>query len=156
VSCVRRPVTKYVVSAKGQPVACRAWSSSPRHLGCRDRFIGRGIDARRRNILLPAYNTRFLILPWVTVPHLASHIPGRMARQVPGDWQRLYARPVYLPETFVDPERFRGTCDRAANWVVVGRTTGRGKNDLTHKPNRSIKEVLALPVHRRFRELLSF
>ena len=62
----------------------------------------------------------------------------------------------YLLETFVDPERFRGTCYRAANWVVVGRTTGRGKNDLTHKPNRSIKEVLALPVHRRFRELLSF
>jgi hypothetical protein len=79
----------------------------------------------------------------VTVPHLASHILGRMARQVPAEWQRLYAHPVYLLETFVDPERFRGTCYRAANWVVVGRTTGRGKNDLTHKPNRSIKEVLA-------------
>jgi hypothetical protein len=105
---------------------------------------------------LLAYNTRFPILPWVTVPHLASHILGRMAKQVPGDWQRLFAHPVYLLETFVDPERFRGTCYRAANWLVVGRTTGRGKNDLTHKPNRSIKEVLALPVHRRFRELLSF
>jgi hypothetical protein len=147
---------KYLVSAKGQAIACLAWSSSPRHLGCRDRFIGWGMDARRRNIHLLAYNTRFLILPWVTVPHLASHILGRMARQVPGDWQRIYAHPLYLLETFVDPERFRGTCYRAANWVVVGRTTGRGKNDLTHKPNRSIKEVLALPVHRRFRELLSF
>ena len=147
---------KYLVSAKGQAIACLAWSSSPRHLGCRDRFIGWGMEARRRNIHLLAYNTRFLILPWVTVPHLASHILGRMARQVPGDWQRLYAHPVYLLETFVDPERFRGTCYRAANWVVVGRTTGRGKDDLTHKPNRSIKEVLALPVHRRFRELLSF
>jgi hypothetical protein len=60
-----------------------------------------------------------------------------------------------LLETFVDPERFRGTCYRAANWMVVGRTTGRGKDDLTHKPTRSIKEVLALPVHRRFRDLLS-
>jgi hypothetical protein len=147
---------KYLVSAKGQAIACLAWSSSPRHLGCRDRFIGWGMEARRRNIHLLAYNTRFLILPWVTVPHLASHILGRMARQVPGDWQRLYAHPLYLLETFVDPERFGGTCYRAANWVVVGRTTGRGKNDLTHKPNRSIKEVLALPVHRRFRELLSF
>jgi hypothetical protein len=77
-----------------------------------------------------------------------------MAKQVPGDWQRLYAHPVYLLETFVDPERFRGTCYRAANWVLLGRTTGRGKNDLTHQVNRSIKEVLALPVHRRFRELL--
>ena len=146
---------KYLVTANGQAIACLAWSSSPRHLGCRDRFIGWGIEARRRNIHLLAYNTRFLILPWVTVPHLASHLLGRMARQVPGDWQRLYAHPVYLLETFVDPQRFRGTCYRAANWVVVGRTTGRGKNDLTHKPNRSIKEVLALPVHRRFRELLS-
>src|SRR5260221_7193244 len=147
---------KYLVSAAGQAIGCLAWSSSPRHLGARDRFIGWGLEARRRNIHLLAYNTRLLILPWVRVPHLASHILGRMARQVPGDWQRLYAHPVYLLETFVDPERFRGTCYRAANWVVVGRTTGRGKNDLTHKPNRSIKEALALPVHRRFRELLSF
>src|SRR5271166_4074870 len=146
---------KYLVSAKGQAIACLAWSSSPRHLGCRDRFIGWGMEARRRNIHLLAYNTRFLILPWVTVPHLASHILGRMARQIAGDWRRLYAHPVYLLETFIDPERFRGTCYRAANWVTLGRTTGRGKNDLTHKPNRSIKEVLALPLHRRFRALLS-
>jgi len=145
---------KYLVSAKGQAIACLAWSSSPRHLGCRDRFIGWGLEARRCNIHLLAYNTRFLILPWVTVPHLASHILGRMARQIAGDWQRLYAHPVYLLETFIDPERFRGTCYRAANWVTLGRTTGRGKNDLTHQPNRSIKEVLALPVHRRFRALL--
>ena len=76
---------KYLVSAKGQAIACLAWSSSPRHLGCRDRFIGWGMEARRRNIHLLAYNTRFLILPWVTVPHLASHILGRMAKQVPND-----------------------------------------------------------------------
>jgi hypothetical protein len=82
---------KYLLSAKGQVIACLAWSSSPRHLGCRDRFIGWGMEARRRNIHLLAYNTRFLILPWVTVPHLASHILGRMAKQVPIEWQRLYA-----------------------------------------------------------------
>ena len=146
---------KYVVSAKGQAIACLAWSSSPRHLGCRDRFIGWGQEARRRNIHMLSYNTRFLILPWVKVPHLASHILGRMAKQVPSDWQQIYAHPVYLLETFVDPERFRGTCYRAANWVSLGHTTGRGKNDLTHQPNRSIKEVLALPLHRRFRQLLS-
>jgi hypothetical protein len=70
---------KYLVSAKGQVIACLAWSSSPRRPGCRDRFIGWGMEARRRNIHLLAYNTRFLILPWVTVPHLASHILGRMA-----------------------------------------------------------------------------
>jgi hypothetical protein len=146
---------KYLVKARGQAIACLAWSSSPRHLGCRDRFIGWEPEARRRNIHLLAYNTRFLILPWVKVPHLASHILGRMAKQVPNDWQQFYAHSVYLLETFVDPERFRGTCYRAANWIVVGKTTGRGKDSQSKRPNRSIKQVLALPLHRRFRQLLS-
>src|SRR5437879_11820033 len=116
---------KYLVSAKGQAIACLAWSSSPRHLGCRDRFIGWGMEARRRNIHLLAYNSRFLSVPWVTVPHLASHILGRMAKQVPSVWQRRYAHPVYLLATCVDPERFRGTCCRAPDCVVLGLTPGR-------------------------------
>ena len=145
---------KYLVWAQGRPVACLAWSSAPRHLASRDHFIGWSGEARRRNIRFLAYNTRFLILPWVTVPHLASHILGRMARQISQDWERVYGHPIYFLETFIDPERFRGTCYRAANWVVLGRTTGRGKDDQTHRPNRSIKEVLGFPVHRRFRELL--
>ena len=145
---------KYLVWAQGRPVACLAWSSAPRHLASRDRFIGWSGEARRRNIRYLAYNTRFLILPWVEVPHLASHILGRMARQISQDWERIYGHPIYLLETFIDPERFRGTCYRAANWVLLGRTTGRGKDDQTHRPNRSIKEVLALPLHRRFHELL--
>jgi hypothetical protein len=124
-------------------------------LGARDRFIGWDQAARKRNIHLIAYNTRFLILPWVGVPHLASHILGRMAARIPADWGQSYAHPIYVLETFVDPTRFRGTCYRAANWRVVGSTTGRGKDDQTHQPNRSIKQVLALPLHRRFRELLS-
>ena len=145
---------KYLVWAMGRPVACVAWSSAPRHLGPRDRFIGWGRDTRRRNICFLAYNTRFLILPWVTVDHLASHILGRMARRISEDWQRVYAHPIYMLETFVDPARFRGTCYRAANWILLGRTTGRGKNDLTHQPNRPIKEVLGYPLTRRFRQLL--
>jgi len=145
---------KYLVWAQGRPVACLAWSSAPRHLASRDRFIGWNGEARRRNIRLLAYNTRFLILPWVAVPHLASHILGRMARQISQDWEQVYGHPIYFLETFIDPERFRGTCYRAANWVVLGRTTGRGKNDNTHRPNRSLKEVLGLPLQRRFRELL--
>jgi hypothetical protein len=145
---------KYLVWAQGRPIACLAWSSAPRHLGSRDRYIGWSAEARRRNIRFIAYNTRFLILPWVTVPHLASYLLGRMARQLSQDWERLYGHPIYFLETFVDPERFRGTCYRAANWVMLGRTTGRGKDDHTNRPNRSIKEVLGLPVHRRFRELL--
>jgi Domain of unknown function (DUF4338) len=147
---------KYVVKVRGQAIACLAWSSAPRHLGARDRFIGWDPQARRRNIRLIAYNSRYLILPWVEqVPHLASHILGQMAKRVPRDWERMYAHSIYLLETFVDPERFRGTCYRAANWIVVGQTTGRGKNSQSWKPNRSIKQILVLPLHRRFRQLLS-
>jgi hypothetical protein len=146
---------KYLVWAQGRPIACLAWSSAPRHLGSRDRYIGWNADARRRNIRFIAYNTRFLILPWVRVPHLASHILGRMTSVLSEDWQRMYHHPVYFAETFIDPGRFRGTCYRAANWQLLGLTTGRGKNDQTKKPNRPIKEILGLPLTPRFRELLS-
>jgi len=145
---------KYLAWAQGRPLACLAWSSAPRHLGSRDHFIGWSAEARRRNIRFLAYNSRFLILPWVQVEHLASHLLGRMARMLSEDWERIYGHPVYFLETFVDPERFRGTCYRAANWVLLGRTTGRGKDDQTHRPNRSIKEVLGYPLTRRFRQLL--
>ncbi len=117
---------KYLVVAGERPLACFAWSSAARHLGPRDRFIGWPKEARRRNIRFIAYNSRFLILPWVKVPHLASHLLGRMVRMLSAEWERLYAHPVYFAETFTDPTRFRGTCYRAANWVVLGRTTGRG------------------------------
>jgi len=146
---------KFLARAKGRPIACIAWSSAPRHLGSRDRYIGWSAEARRRNIRFLAYNTRFLILPWVRVPHLASHILGRMAATLSDDWQAMYHHPVYFAETFIDPERFRGTCYRAANWVPMGLTTGRGKADQTHRPNRSIKEVFGLPLTPHFRELLT-
>ena len=146
---------KYLAWAQGRPIACLAWSSAPRHLGSRDRYIGWSAEARRRNIRFIAYNTRFLILPWVRVPHLASHILGKVARALPDDWERMYGHPVYFAETFIDPGRFRGACYRAANWQLLGLTTGRGKNDQTNKPNRPIKEVLGLPLTRRFREYLS-
>ena len=146
---------KYLVWAQGRPLACVAWSSAPRHIGARDRYIGWNQEVRRRNIRLIAYNTRFLILPWVRVPHLASHILGRMATQISGDWQRMYGHPIYFLETFVDPERFRGTCYRAANWVLLGQTTGRGKQSNSYVPNRSLKQVLGYPLTPRFREYLT-
>ncbi len=145
---------KYIVWATGRPIACMAWSSAPRHLGCRDRFIGWSREARRRNIRFIAYNTRFLIMPWINIPHLASHILGRIARIVSLDWERLYNHPIYFLETFVDPERFRGTCYYAANWVLLGETTGRGKDDHTNRPNRSIKQMLGYPLTPKFRHLL--
>lgn len=145
---------KYLVTATGRPVACLIWSSAPRHLGPRDRFIGWAAESRRTHLRFLAYNTRFLILPWVHVPHLASHLLGQMARLVPADWQRRYGHPVVFLETFVDPTRARGTCYRAANWQVLGQTTGRGKNAPTKQPTRSRKLILGYPLTPRFRALL--
>ena len=146
---------KYLVWMGERPVACFAWSSAPRHLGPRDRYIEWSREALRRNIRFIAYNPRFLILPWVEVPHLASHLLGRMARMLSADWERVYGHPVYYLETFVDRTRFKGTCYRAANWVYLGRTTGRGKDDQTGRANRSLKDVLGYPLTRHFRRLLS-
>jgi len=93
-------------------------------------------------------------LPWARVPNLASHILGRTAQVVSRDWQELYQHPIYLLETFIDPERFRGSCYRAANWQYLGLTTGRGKNDQTNKPNRSLKELWVYPLNKDFRRRL--
>ena len=145
---------KYLVYAQERLVACVAWSSAPRHLGPRDRFVGWSPAQRRANLHLVAYNTRFLLLPFVKVPHLASHLLAQAVRQLSADWERLYAHPIYLVETFIDPERFRGTCYRAANWIYLGLTTGRGKDDQTHRPNRSLKELWAYPLRADFRRRL--
>jgi hypothetical protein len=152
-----RPVgehLKYLVTAGEHPIACFFWSSASRYLGPRDRHIGWSQSARKANIRLIAYQGRFLILPWVKVKHLASHLLGRMSRQLSSDWQRVYAHPIYFVETFVDPDRFRGTCYRAANWTYLGETTGRG-NSPTRKPNRSRKLVFGYSLARDYRRLLS-
>lgn len=145
---------KYIVFSDQRPIACFAFSSAPRHIKCRDNFIGWPPDIRKKNLHLIAYNTRFLILHWVRVPYLASHLLGRIVRILPNDWQKLYHQPIYFLETFVDTERFKGTCYRASNWVYLGCTTGRGKNDRTNKPNRSIKAVWGYPLSRDFRQVL--
>ena len=145
---------KYLAFSQGRPLACLGFTSAPRHLAPRDRFIGWSPAVRRARVHLVGYNTRFLILPWVRVAHLASHLLGAIARRIAADWEGLYGHPVHYLETFVDPARFAGTCYRAANWRVLGLTTGRGKDDLTHRPNRSCKQVLGLPLHADFRRRL--
>ena len=145
---------KYMVFADERPVVCLAFSSAPRHIGVRDRFIGWDAKTRQKNLRLMAYNTRFLILPWVKVPYLASHILSRVSKILPTDWLNFYQHPVYYLETFVDTERFTGTCYKAANWIYLGKTTGRGKNDHTGKPNRSLKAVYGYPLVKDFREKL--
>ena len=99
-------------------------------------------------------NSRFLILPWVHVPELASHILGRVARRVAGDWQAHYGHPVVLLETFVERERFRGSCYRAANWLHVGQTQGRTRQDRQHQLQVPVKDVFVYPLQRNFREQL--
>jgi hypothetical protein len=145
---------KYLVFAKQRPVACMAFSSAPRHIGCRDRYIGWTVKMRRQNLHLIAYQSRFLILPWVEIAHLASHVLSLIARALARDWQRTYNHPIYFLETFVDSSRFRGTIYKAANWIYLGQTTGRGKNDQSHRVNRSIKAVWGYPLTKNFRDYL--
>jgi hypothetical protein len=145
---------KYIVYWQKRPIACLSWSSAPRHIGCRDRYIGWSQRLRKERIHLLAYNTRFLILPWVRVKYLASHILGRMARILSADWQTVYSHPIYYLETFVDKERFAATCYKAANWIYLGDTTGRGKADQTHRPNRTIKAVWGYALDKQFRKRL--
>lgn len=145
---------KYIVFANKRPVACLSWSSAPRHIGSRDRFIGWSAEVRKKNLHLIAYNSRFLILNWVRVPYLATHILGVIAKILPLDWKKVYHHSIYFLETFVDTQRFSGTCYKAANWIFLGETTGRGKNDQTNKPNRSIKAVWGYPLSKNFREVL--
>jgi hypothetical protein len=145
---------KYLVSSAERPLACLTFSSAARHLAPRDRFIGWSPAARRQRLRYLAYNARFLILPWVEVPHLASHLLGRVARVIAADWERVYGHPVVYLETFVEPERYRGTCYRAANWRALGLTTGRGHNDRTNRVNRPPKQVWGYPLTARFRTLL--
>ena len=145
---------KYLVTTQGRPIACLCFSSAPRHLGPRDRHIGWSPAARKANIRLVAYQSRFLILPWVRVPHLASHLLGRISARLSADWERVYAHPVYFTETFVDPLRYRGTCYRAANWIYLGMTTGRGKDSPTKRPNRLLKQVFGYPLVKNFRSRL--
>lgn len=152
-----RPVgehLKYLVWAGPRPVACLGWSSAPRQLNLRDQFVGARKETYRQNLQCIAYNTRYLILPWVQVPHLASHLLARIARRISADWQALYQHPLYLLESFVDIERFRGTCYRAANWTYVGRSEGRGTKSKTGQQT-SIKELWVYPLVPRLREKLT-
>lgn len=145
---------KYIVYAKARPVACLAFSSAARHIGPRDRFIGWDSQTRRKNIHLICYNTRFLVLPWVSVKYLASHILSRIVKIISADWQKIYNHPVYYIETFVDSTRFSGTCYRAAGWKYLGDTKGLGKESKDKIPNRSIKAIYGYPLTKDFRKVI--
>lgn len=145
---------KYIVFCGQRPVACLAFSSAAFALNVRDCFIGWSKEQRDNNRYLLAYNTRFLILPWIQVKFLASHLLSKCARRISSDWEAVYSHPIYWLETFVDTERFAGTCYKASNWLYLGQTKGRGKYNKSHKQLTSIKDIYGLPLDSRFRDKL--
>lgn len=127
-----------------------AWKVAPR-----DQFIGWSHQQRIKNLHLIVNNARFLILPWITSPNLASRILSLSAKQLPLDWQNQYGYQPLLLETFVQKDRFKGTCYRAANWILLGQTKGRGKLDRYNKHSLPIKDIFAYPLNKSFRQILS-
>lgn len=145
---------KYIAFSGGRPIACLAWGSAPWYIGVRDRFIGWSKKTREKNLHLIANNLRFLILPWVRVPCLASCLLALNRRRLWQDWKDLYNHPVFLLETFVDTQRYLGTCYKADNWICVGQTTGQGKFSKSRQPLLSKKDVYVHPVTKHFRREL--
>ena len=146
---------QYLVSDRqGNPLACVLFGAAAWQCRARDEHIGWNAATRARGLSYVTNNTRFLILPWVCVPHLASHVLGRIARRLSTDWQGKYGHPIHLLETFVDTSRFAGTCYRAANWRMVGVTTGRTRQNKTMVPQAAPKGVWLYPLRENFREAL--
>ena len=146
---------KYLIySRDGCILACilfsaAAWKSAPR-----DRIIGWSPLVRERNLPYVTNNSRFLILPWVKVMNLASHILSCVVRRVSPDWMNKYAHPIYLLETFVDRSRYRGSCYQAANWMCTGQTTGRTRNDRYQRIRTRRKDLYVYPLARQYQNRL--
>lgn len=145
---------RYLAFLRGQVVACLGWASAAFKVQPRDRFIGWDIPTRRKNLCLVANNVRFLILPWVHIPHLASKVLSLSLRRLSRDWQSFYAHPLYLAETFVDRSRFPGTCYQASNWIYAGQTQGSGKRGNRYFDHGQPKAIYLYPLHRNFRRKL--
>src|SRR5712691_3708009 len=149
---------RYLVRSTRCPervLACLLWSSPAWKMATRDRWIGWNDQQRRRNLQLIVNNARFLILPWVRIQGLASKILSHSARQVSVDWEKHYGYRPLLLETLVDANRFRGTCYRAANWIALGRTAGRGRMDRDHKADsQAVKDIYVYPLVRDVRQQL--
>lgn len=152
--CVGENMFYRVRDRTGRDLACVLFSAAAWKTHPRDSFIGWDPATRARHLAFVTNNTRFLILPWIHVPHLASHLLGILVRRLSSDWQEKYNHPVYLVETFVERDRFKGTCYRAANWVCVGQTQGRSRNDRYSTLNVPIKDIYLYPLTPHFREKL--
>jgi hypothetical protein len=151
---VGKSISYLAFDRQQRPVAALLFGAAAWKVDGRDRFIGWSASQRRRNLQCLANNMRFLIPPWVRVPHLASHVLALVARRISGDWKQKYGHRIELLETFVEKPRFAGTCYRAANWVTVGETTGRTRNDVYRSISSPIKIVMVYPLRPDFRRQL--
>jgi len=146
---------KYLArDGQGRPVACLLFGAAAWKARARDEWIGWNADQRRGGLARLANNTRFLVLPWVRVPHLASHLLGHVVRRLDADWTAKYGHRVELLETFVDRDRFRGTCYRAAGWIHVGATVGRSRNDRDQTLSVPVKDIYVRALAEDFRRRL--
>ena len=147
---------KYLIlDNQDRPLACLLFGSSAWSAAERDAHIGWDRETRQRNVNFTTNNTRFLVLPWVRVKCLASHVLGLVTRRIGQDWQARYGHPIYCLETFVERARFRGTCYQAANWQCVGQTRGRSRNDRYTNLSVPVKDIYLYPLQRDYRRQLS-
>ena len=142
---------KYMAFLGDRPVACLGWGSAAWAVKSREAFIGWDKPTKGNNLAFVVNNTRFLILPWVFIKCLASKLLAMNARRIALDWMNVYQQPVYLLETFVEKERFLGTCYKAANWICVGQTKGTAKKGHDHLVHGLIKDVYLYPLRKDFR-----
>jgi hypothetical protein len=155
-NCVGENLKYLARSQNDRPLACLLFGSAAWKAAARDPWIGWSAEQRRRHLGLVTNNTRFLVLPWAwRVPHLASHLLGQVAGRLSADWQKKYGHPIYLLESFVEAQRFEGTCYRAAGWIEAGRTTGRSRNDRDFQLQVPIKTIYLKPLVADFRRRLA-
>ena len=145
---------KYIIYGDGQVLAAIGFGGAAFKSAARDQNIGWDKKTRERHLVNVVNNNRFLILPWIRVPHLASHILGCISRRIRKDWQYYYKRDIVLLETFVERDRFKGTCYKAANWHYIGQTTGRGRNDRYSNNRVPIKDIFIYPLDRHYQKIL--
>jgi hypothetical protein len=145
---------KYMAFIDDRPVACLGWGSAAWAVKSRDSFIGWNKTAKDQNLHMVVNNIRFLVFPWVSVKCLASKILALNVKLIKEDWSAIYQHPIYLLETFVERDRFMGTCYKAANWIHVGQTKGTSKKGHEHMYHGTIKDVYLYPLRKEFREKL--
>ena len=145
---------KYMAFIDDRPVACLGWGSAAWAVKSRESFVGWNRTVKDQNLHMVVNNIRFLVLPWVSVKCLASRLLSLNIKMIKEDWPAIYHHPIYLLETFVERDRFIGTCYKAANWIYVGETKGTSKKGHDHMFHGKIKDVYLYPLRKDFRKKL--